>query len=206
MVSTDPSVNHQLETEEDDDDARDAVHQAWLDVLGIDVPANIETPLQNLLVECGEPAVIHGIHASPQSGSRSFKFIAACARNYVPVPAESAAGNRYHVDLPPSPPVTNPRPLASLPPPLLRDDPLTVILSDLQRELPHDSPAHNWLKGSTLVPVADVAGIPLYHLCITDASGVSWLSNRLAVDIRKKLSVLLRQRVLVEIVCMAATS
>jgi hypothetical protein len=186
---------------EDDDDThvRDAYHQEWFEVYDAEMPELIESVIAKDLKGCPPESILHAIRASVNAKERTTGYFKKCALNYVPPPV----GNGYSlrpvtgiVDMPPAP-----KPAPSLPPPLATSDPWATILSELRHELMTDAPAHKWLKGSALVQATDVAGIPLYQVQVTDPSGVSWLSNRLAATIRKKLSTLLRQRVLVEITC-----
>lgn len=74
---------------------------------------------------------------------------------------------------------------------------LSIILVELSRELAAHSPAHEWLKGCRLQKVSEI----VYHLHVLDAKGADWLSQQLAVQIGKKLSVLVKRRVDLEIVC-----
>jgi hypothetical protein len=210
-MSPDP-LEPPIETEEEDD-TRDGIHQAWLDVLGDDVPANIETPLQNLLVECGEPAVIHGILAIPQSGSRSFKFIAACARNYIPpAPPGNEDGKSYQVDPYPyrgdqtsiqddRPPVALKPPPPPVKPPKPTDDVWTIALAEMKYALP--GAAVSYLDGSYIQAAGSVDNVPLYHIVVKKRAeaGLGWLTAQAGPAIRRKLSTLLGKSVLIEIVC-----
>jgi len=209
---TTPTLKKEKETIKEKEEEEDHHHHpllsesigaAWSDTYGDDMPPKIKKAIVPLLAECGEAAVIHGITASASSSSRSFKYIAECARNYIPPAPAPASAPSYTLDVPGVYQLQPPAKAVATapPPPLATSDPWQVILAELHHELMADAPAHKWLRGSALVQVGDVVGVPLYQVQVNDAAGVSWLSNRLAATIRKKLSVLLRQRVLVEIVC-----
>ena len=210
MVSTDPSVNHQEEPirEEEQTQARDplsvAWHQAYAD---IEMPPKLATSLQELSKECGIPAAIHGIKASAlKSDGRNFRYIAECARNYVP-PAPMATYAKepgYQVDLPGvhllEPPATNGHsPPAPLPPPIDHDDPWAVALAELSGVLPGSAP--HWLEGSRLVASGEIAGEPLYRVVLTNPrANAQWLTQQAEPAVRKKLASLLRKRILLEFV------
>jgi len=76
------------------------------------------------------------------------------------------------------------------------DKMLSTMLQELGREVAPHSPAHEWLKGCRLVKVSGM----VYRLHVLDAKGVEWLSQQLAEQLRKKLSVLVGKRVDLEIV------
>lgn len=209
------------ETEEEDyppplvsDRAREAVHAAWRDQYGEPMPANLIASIDGLTVECGPAAVIHGIAASVTSQSRNFKYIAKCARNYVPAPTNGhAAGGGYVVTLPPADIPRDPQAGLVAPPPLSRaqDDPWAICLAELLPTL--QGPAQAWLTGSVLFDAGDVKdadgrAVPLYRVVVEEraALGVQWLTKQAGVAIRRTLGSVLGRPVLVEIVAADATS
>jgi DNA-binding transcriptional ArsR family regulator len=76
------------------------------------------------------------------------------------------------------------------------DQLLSIILDELSRELASYSPAHQMLKGSSLIQVSEI----VYQLRVRDAKGAEWLNQQVAGAIRKKLCVLVSKRVDLEIV------
>lgn len=119
-----------------------------------------------------------------------------------PAPEQSTRPS-YAVDLPGVyrlPVVATPEPAKPLPPPLAHDDPWAQFLIELPRQLPADSPGPMWLQGSRFVYATDVAGVPLYQVHVVDQRGVDWVVERLQVEIRKKMTVLMGKRLLVETV------
>jgi phage replication O-like protein O len=74
-------------------------------------------------------------------------------------------------------------------------------LLELKPQWPPNSYASEWLEGSTLVQVAEVAGMPLYQVQLLKPDGANWLGNRAGSLLRRTLSSLMKQRVLVEVVC-----
>lgn len=139
----DQEEDQDQEQQGDDDDARarEAVDQAWADHYSDPMPEKIRGPLKALIAECGVAAVIHGIKASPNSDSRSFKYIAKCARNYIPpAPQANGVGKSYSVDLPgvyrfePQVPLA-PQPKAAAAA-LPTSDPWVIYLAEFRRTLP----------------------------------------------------------------------
>lgn len=189
-----------------------AVHQAWRDHYADAMPANLIVPIDGLTVECGPAAVIHGIVTSKSRNSRNFQYIASCARNYVPEPPTAS----YAIDLSrrstPSyavEPISaqpfdlSPTP-AARPAPLAHDDPWRICLAELSMTLPNM--AVTYLAGSVLepageVPAANGAFVPLYRVVVGEcaAAGLGWLKHQGAEAIRRRLSSVLGQSVLVEI-------
>lgn len=183
--------------EEDDTHARDALHAAWFDIYEAEMPEHLEQPIAELVVECGEEAVIYGITTSSKAKKRTFKFIAMCARNYIP-PAPQASVNGYHaeVDFMPgvhalTPPANaNPPPL---PPPMPTDDKWAIALAELLPTLPGQ--AALWLTDSELV-MSEIAGEPLCEILVKHPNAnVEWLMRQTEPLIRKKLGSLLGKRV-----------
>lgn len=189
--------------EDEDTRARDAIHDAWFEIYQDELPENLEEPIAKLLKETSEAAVIHGIRASVNSDSRSFKFIGKCARNYIPPAPIIPTSNGYHVDLP-GVFALEPSAQSSPPPPPLpvmaHDDPWAVCLSELQGSLP--GVALGYLEGSRIEEAGDVEGVPLYRVVCEEraASGLSWLTAQAGPAIRRKLGSVLRKSVVVEIV------
>lgn len=199
--------------EEDDEDtqAREPVAQAWHDYYGEEIPDNLKERLEKLEIECNIDGVIHGIAASARAKTRTFRYIAECARNYIPPSPNDdyANSNGYRVDLPaqevdfmpgihPMTPPANPQPPPPLPPPMAHDDPWAVALAELSPTLP--GVAASWLKDSRLEASGELAGVPLYRvLVLTDAANIGWLTQQTEPAIRKKLSSLFGKRILVEI-------
>ena len=195
------------------DSAREAVHAAWRDEYGETMPANLIANIDGLTVECGPAAVIHGIVASRTSNSRTFGYIAKCARNYIP-PAPQPPAPTYALNLPgvhrfepPPAPTSPPAQPAAAPParpaPLAHDDPWADGVAELCSEHPRFA---DWLPGSTLTATDAVRdGLPVYRLRVADARGVQWLET-MSDAIRRKIGTLLRRRVLIEIVAAEAES
>jgi hypothetical protein len=201
MVSPDPSVNHQLEPEEEEDTpARDALHAAWFEHYQDEMPSKLEKPFANLALECGEPAAIYSICAGAEAGARNFEYFAKCARNYIP-PAPSsnhANGNGYSLDLPGAalPPV-NPSP-PPLPPPMATDDPWAIALAELGQA---NMPWMRWLAGSHLLENGVLAGEPFYRVVLTEpGANAEWVTQQAEPAIRKKLSSILHKRISLDIV------
>lgn len=202
-----PSKESSSSDEEDERKRKaDPFGAAWQEIYNAPIPADIAKAIAGNLDHCSDAAIIHGIKTAAANGSRNFAYIAKCARNYIP-PAPQPPAPSYAVDLPETPGVyalpvaTQPQPAPIVAhAPLDHSDPWAVVMAELPRQLPADSPAFAWLAGSTLVKAADVAGVTLYQVQLAGAEGASWLTRQMGVEFRKKLSVLLRQRVLVEIV------
>jgi hypothetical protein len=78
-------------------------------------------------------------------------------------------------------------------------DPWAVCLSEL-KSLP--GVALDYLAGSRLEEAGTVDGVPLYRVVCDEraAAGLAWLTAQAGPAIRRKLSSVLRQPVLVEIV------
>lgn len=179
----------------------DPVGLAWQESYGEEVPDNLAIRLANLLAECGADAVAYAIHTSKDNGAHNFRYIAQCARNYLPA-ATNGATSSYHVELPGVYHLQPPEPIAlSVPaPPMPHDDPWAIALAELGPTLP--GVAQSYLTGSRMELAGDVAGIPLYRIVVEEraALGVGWLTAQAAPAIRRKLGSLLRQQVVVEIV------
>lgn len=191
--------------EEEDAQARDPVQAAWFETYQEEMPPKIEKAMLPLVVECGQPAVIHGIRESVNAESRSFRFIASCARNYIPSPPQNddyANSNGYSVDIPNLhilQPSEQPIAPTALPPPMSHDDPWAMALAELSPTLV--GVAASWLAGSQLRESGELAGVPLYRVLVTNAAAnVTWLTQQAEPAIRKKLSSLFAKRILVEIV------
>lgn len=189
--------------EEDDAREPDPIEAAWLETYQAAMPPKIAEKIPKLLADCGEAAVIHSIRASINSESRSFKYIAQCARNYIPPPATNGNG-AYHVDLGPPPiPVVIPVSAIGEPqPPPMAGDPWAEVVGDLCRTQPADWPARDWLTGSRLQPAGDVDGVALYRVVVGPhaAAGVGWLTTQAGFAIRRRLTSILGHPVLIEIV------
>ena len=182
--------------EEENTHARDPLALAWWQAYNGDIPENLETLLRNLATETSIAATIHGIKTSAKKDSRNFRYIAECARNYVP----SINGNGYHVDVPGvvalQPPST-PAPPPKLPPPMPTDDPWTIAMAELTPVLPGRS--GQWLQGSRLEANGELAGVPLYRIYVaTDAANLGWLTQQAEPTIRRKLSSLLGKRIILD--------
>jgi len=206
-MSTDPLVNHHIEpTEEEEEEthAHDPLLVAWQQAYtGVDMPTKLAASLRELVSECGMAATIHGIKASAvKEGGRNFRYIAECARNYVP-PAPMASyanGNPYTIDIPgivelPATKQTAP----VLPTPMAHDDPWTIALAELSAVLPGSAP--RWLAGSSLKENGELAGVPFYRVTLVcPEADPGWLRQQAEPAIRKKLASLLGKRIALEIV------
>lgn len=197
--------------EEEERPARlaDEIESVWLETYGDAIPENLLPPLNKLLTECGGDAVAHGIRASMGAESRSFKYIAKCARNYIP-PAPQPA-TTYAVDLPGVyrlPAVATPEP--AKPPqfvPVVRAvGPLDGLWfrarMEIMASLPTNSDAREWLSESRLEETGtalDNAGrkVPLYTVWITDPKGLTWLNDRAASTLRRVIGSMLGNRIMV---------
>lgn len=214
-------IEDQLKPIEDDDEdtqAREPVAQAWFDYYGEEVPDNLKERLEKLEIECNVDGVIHGIAASARAKTRTFRYIAECARNYIPPPPNDdyANSNGYSVELPaqevdfmpgvhPMTPPANTQPPPPLPPPMAHDDPWAVALAELSPTLPGVAAA--WLKDSRLEPSGELAGVPLYRVMVlTDAANIGWLTQQAEPAIRRKLGSLFGKRILVEIIAATVPS
>lgn len=214
---SEPPIEPSEPPKEEDDDlpllpvdsARDAVHAAWRDQYGEPMPANLIASIDGLTVECGAAAVIHGIVASVASNSRSFRYIAQCARNYVPEPPASSYAVATPGDF--APLVAEPfpaKPSVPDPPqsyPAPDVDPWAVCLAELRMTLPNM--AATYLAGSRLEAAGEVEAndggfVPLYRVVVgaEARAGLDWLKSRGATEIRRRLSSVFGRRVLVEIV------
>lgn len=88
---------------DDDDNARacettDEVLQSWRDNIDGSMTPILVGKLKALIDEYGAPAVLHGITAAVEAGTRNVRYVATCAKNF-------AAGN----DRPPPKPYRNGR-------------------------------------------------------------------------------------------------
>lgn len=192
--------------EEEKTHARDPLTVAWQQAYAdVEMPPKLATSLKELAAECSIAAAIHGIKASAaKPDGRNFKYIAECARNYVP-PAPSngyATGPSYLVDIPGvvnMAPATNGHAPPPLPPPLEHDDPWAIALAELSGSLPGSAP--HWLEGSRLEASGELAGEPLYRVILTNPrANAQWLTQQAEPAVRKKLASLLRKRILLEFV------
>lgn len=204
-----PMLNKEKETikentEKEEGRAGDPLSVAWRQVYAdVPMPPKLAKSLQELAGECGMAAAIHGIKASAANPEgRNFKYIAECARNYVPPPpmATYALGNPYSADIPgivPMPAAPLPAPIPEPPPPMAHDDPWAIALAELAPVLPGRS--GQWLIGSRLAENGELAGVPLYciHL-VTDSANIGWLKQQAEPAIRKKLSSILGKRILLD--------
>lgn len=92
-----PSESAPLKTTEDEEEKRPphaAVIRAWQQNIPGTLTEILGAKLTDLIDECGEPAVMHGIVASVEAGVRNFRYVAACARNH-------AAGKEPPAKVPP---------------------------------------------------------------------------------------------------------
>lgn len=188
----------------DDDDtrARDPMHEAWFETYGAEMPPNLEQPVAELVAECGEEAVAYGIVTSAKAKKRTFKFIAQCARNYIPPPPQNAnyanGTGVYHaeVDFMPGVHALSP-PANAKPPPLPRpmptDDPWSIALAELLPAL--SSQAALWLRDSEM-SIGELASEPFCEIQVKHRNAnVEWLMNRVEPAVRKRLGSLLGKRV-----------
>lgn len=196
--------------EEEDAQARDPVGVAWLDYYGEPMPAEgkLKTSMDELVIECGPDAVIHGIAAAAKAKSRTFRYIAESARNYLPPPPAQENSNytkngngRYSVDIP-GVVAMPPAPVAAvppLPPPMAHDDPWQVGLDELMRTLPPR--AVELLAGSQLVTNGELAGVPFYRVVVmARQDSADWLNRQVGPAIRKKVASVVGHRVEIEII------
>lgn len=190
--------------DEEDTHAGEPANDAWQESYGENIPQNLRIRIDNLVTECGANAVAYAIHASKDADARNFRYIAQCARNYIPA-ATNGASNGYAVELPG---VYHMKPPENAPPPapMPHDDPWSICLAELRRELPGGFVP--WLEGSRIedagmVNREDGEPVPLYRVVIEAAraiSGLTYFERQCAGSIRRTLSSVLRSPVLVEIV------
>jgi hypothetical protein len=214
-VRSESSIETSIEEEDEDDTCvSEPVRNAWHHYYSIKVPKNVRTPLNDLAAKCGVEATIHGIKVTSESKSHNFLYIAKSARNYIPEAKTYVNGNgSYHVDIPtreidlpgvhilqPSGPPGAPPPL---PPPMAHDDPWAVAKSELLQTL--STQAKAWLEHSEL-SMSEIAGEPLCEILISHPeANIQWLIDRTEPIIRKKLGSLMRKRVNVAFIQVAAT-
>lgn len=211
-VQEDPSVNHQLKATEEKEEAhaRDPLTVAWRQAYESEIPQNLVKRLNELAIECSVAAAIHGIKASAaKPDGRNYRYIAECARNYVPPPpmAAYASGSAYSNGAPelanvpgivPMPPSTNGHKPAPLPAPMPTDDPWAIALDELTRA---NLPWAHWLAGSALQANGVLAGEPLYRLTLSaPGANAEWMAQQAESAIRKKLASILGKRILLEII------
>lgn len=199
----------QDQLDEDDTPARDPRHQAWFETYQAEMPTEIETLIDRELGNCSDEAVLHAIRTSVNATERTFRYLKKCALNYLPPPPEptpTSYTNGYHVDLPgvhilePAERATPPPPL---PPPMNHDDPWAVALSELLPTL--STQAKAWLEHSEL-SMSEIAGEPLCEILVSHPdANIQWLIDRTEPLIRKKLGSLMRKRVNVAFIQVAAT-
>lgn len=91
------------------------------------------------------------------------------------------------------------QPVAS-PEPSRPDEPWRMVVKELLRTLPHDSPARGWLADSELAATGQVDGVPVYQVQLSNSAGVSWIRDRFGVRLRREVSALVGTQVLVEVV------
>lgn len=193
----------------DDEDARarDPRHQAWFDTYQAEMPKDIEALIDKRLGNCSDDAVLHAIRASVGAEERTFGYLEKCALNYLPpAPIHTNGNGSYHVDLPGIhilQPVERSTPPPPLPPPMNHDDPWAVAKSELLPTL--STQAKAWLEFSEL-SMSEIAGEPLCEILISHPdANIQWLIDRTEPLIRKKLGSLMRKRVNVAFIQVAAT-
>lgn len=178
------------------EDEEDEASILWLEICGDPIPANIKEKMRGLIGECGSAAVAHGIRSSLTAHSRNFRYIAECARNFVP---ESALPpRRYSVEDVQGIPLT-PRthiPSSTPPPPANNGDPWSLCLSEMTRTLPSGYVA--FLEGSRAEFVMDNTFCRII-LARPDAP-LDVLRTQLTLAISRKLSSILHKHVDIEIV------
>lgn len=186
--------------DEDDPHARDAVRQAWFDYYGDELPSSLDIPITGLVAETSEEAVIYGIRMSCENDARNFRYIAQCARNYLPVPPTNGQSAYQLPGVYAMPAEPRPAPVPPPPAPMAHSDPWAICLAELAPTLP--GVAASYLTGSTLDAAGDVDGVPLYRVvCEARAAlGLGWLTTQAGPAIRRKLSSILGYPVLIEIV------
>lgn len=202
-----------IKEREDEDDPRagNPIEAAWFEIYGSYMPENILQPMKRLLSQCSEEAVIHAIIASTGAESRSFKYIAKCACNYIPpVPTNSRGNGKYSVEIQPRPGLPLLSPAAVAHQPVASSDPWATALAELRQ-------AHagaDWmatLEGSRLQAAGEVRDNggqpkPLYRVHVTATANINWLAGRAGGQIRHKLGTIFGRSVLIEIVACVAES
>lgn len=189
---------------QDEDDTPAPVDESvaakWLACYGKEVPKNVRGPINELVAKCGPEAVIHGIEVTAKNKSHNFLYIAKSARNYVPAPQNANYTNGYHVEgVYKLEPAERSTPPPELPAPMAHDDPWAQALAELMPTLPGKS--GSWLEGSQLVEDGELAGVPLYRVMVlTEPGNIGWLTQQAEPAVRKKLSSILRKRIMVNFV------
>lgn len=190
-------------TRDDDDAGANAIEAAWLESYGDSIPERIAAKLPALVAECGEDAVVHGIRVSVNSATRSFKYIAESARNFVPPAAEVRP--RYSVDIPgviamsPAPqlPPDTPKPLPASPAaPLDLEAAWQITINDMCATFNGTS---DWVAQSSLHATERYAdGKPIFEVHVSDPRHAEWLEHQAGRLIRRSLSVTLQKPVVIE--------
>lgn len=185
--------------DEDDPRAGDAVEAAWLKIYGTYMPEHILQPMNRLLTKCSEAAIVHAINVSVGAESRSFRYIAECARNYLP-PAPASNGNsKYSVELEPRPdrpsPPTRHSPLPALP--ADPNDPWVVTMDEIRRSGQIDM---RDIEGSRLEIISHIGRDCLCRVHLAADADGDYVQQHLRKLIGRTLSSILRARVEVEIV------
>jgi hypothetical protein len=190
--------------DEEDTHAGDPVADAWLEHYGEPLPANLQLRIDALVAECGIGAVVYGIKASVEAKARNFRYIAQCARNYVPAVLNGKT-NGYSVHLPAAAPSPTPPKAAPPAPAMPGDDLWSIVLAELRRDLPMGFVPT--LEGSRLLEAgmvqnADGLSVPLYQVLIAPEQaikGLTYFQRQCAASIRRSLSSVLHEPVLIEI-------
>lgn len=192
------------ETKEEQTHARDPLMVAWQQAYAdIEMPPALAESLKKLAAECSMAAAIHGIKASADNPEgRNFKYIAECARNYVPpakLTGKAEYGHTYAIDIPGvaqlQPPAEPSAP--KLPPPMAHDDPWQIAVSELSGVLPGSAP--HWLTGSYFEQNGELAGVPFYRIVMTQpGADAEWMMRQVEPAVRKKLGGILGKRIVVE--------
>lgn len=199
--------------DEDDPRARDPIYAAWLEHYGEAITEKLETRISGLVAECGEAAVIFGIKASVEAKARNFKYIAQCARNYIPAASNNGHASGYHVELPGNyqmQATAQPVSPAMLPPPLATDAPWAICLRELAIELPSGfvpTLTDSYIEEVGMVNREDGRPVPLYRVLIAPmraSAGLNHFTKQAGVAIRRKLGSVLGYPVEVEIVAAEA--
>jgi len=74
-----------------------------------------------------------------------------------------------------------------------------MLVRELALSLPGNETVKAWLAQSRLVAAGEVEGVPLYRVELPDPAGVGWVRDRLGPRLRRDVSALVGEKVLVEV-------
>jgi len=203
-VRSESPIQPPIEPNNNNRPVRDAIHQSWFDTYDAEMPTEIEALIIKDLSNCPVEAVIHAITVTASAKERTYRYLKKCALNYIP-PAPASQSNGYSVHLPAAAP-SAPLPKAAPPAPSMPGDDLwSIVLAELRRDLPMGFVPT--LEGSRLLEAGmvqreDGLSIALYQVLIAPeqaVKGLTYFQRQCAASIRRSLSSVLHEPVLIEI-------